>query len=505
MRRNRWKKTWPRKQHALRTQIAGSFIGLLLLSLLAIIAINAMFLENYYVSKKMDNLRDAFLNLESFDDQDEIPSDWKRDSSNQNLSWIITSNSSQGWSILKEFGFKDDANVMAARLFGYTQGLEDVYTDPRYPVEILEKGQQYVIQKKKDNYMGIDYVEIWGVFQNGNYCMIRTPLESIRESVSISNGFYFYVGATIIAISGLLIWIITKRITQPISELTNLSRRMAALNFETKYECVTHNEIDVLGENFNRMSDQLEKTISELKTANIELQKDIENKIRMDEQRREFLGNVSHELKTPIALIQGYAEGLKENISDDVESREFYCDVIMDEAAKMNKLVKGLLTLNQLESGQDSVEMERFNVVAVIQGVIQKSGIMIQQKEAKVVFRESQPLYVWADEFKIEEVITNFFTNALNHLEGEKEIHIHIDRTDPVRISIFNTGRPIPEADLPHLWNKFYKVDKARTREYGGSGIGLSIVKAIMDSHHQSCGVKNYENGVEFWFTLDPK
>ena len=281
---------------------------------------------------------------------------------------------------------------------------------------------------------------------------------------------------------------------------------MSDLDFEAKYESKVGNEIDVLGDNFNRMSSQLETTISELKSANNELQRDIEDKIKIDKMRKEFLDNVSHELKTPIALIQGYAEGLKENISDDPESREFYCDVIMDEASKMNKLVKNLLTLNQLESGKDAVVMERFDIVSLIRGVLQTMNIMIGQKEANVIFEAEKPVYVWADEFKIEEVVTNYVSNALNHLDGEKEIEIKLqDEDNRVKISVFNTGTPIPEADVPNLWNKFYKVDKARTREYGGSGIGLSIVKAIMESMNQEYGVQNFDNGVEFWFTLDQK
>jgi len=202
--------------------------------------------------------------------------------------------------------------------------------------------------------------------------------------------------------------------------------------------------------------------------------------------------------------VQGYAEGLKENISDDPESREFYCDVIMDEAAKMNKLVKNLLTLNHLEEGRDEVKMERFDIVSLIKGILQSMDIMIQQKEAKVSFEAEEPVYVWADEFRIEEVVTNYTSNALNHLDGDREIEICVcPEGDRVKITVFNTGIPIPEADIPNLWKKFYKVDKARTREYGGSGIGLSIVKAIMESHNQEYGVRNYDNGVEFWFTLD--
>ena len=337
--------------------------------------------------------------------------------------------------------------------------------------------------------------------------MVRSPLESIRESANISNGFYFYVGIMIIFLGIVIIWMVTKRIARPISELTALSVRMSELDFDARYQSRAGNEIDVLGENFNRMSEQLEHTISELKSANNALRKDIEDKVKIDEMRKEFLNNVSHELKTPIALVQGYAEGLKENISEDAESREFYCDVIMDEAAKMNKMVRNLLTLNQLESGQDMVTMERFDLVELIRGVIQSSDILVQQKEATVIFEETNPISVWADEFKVEEVVTNYFTNALNHLEGEKEIEIKITEygENQVKVHVFNTGKTIPEEDLPNLWNKFYKVDKARTREYGGSGIGLSIVKAIMESFHQEYGVINYDNGVEFWFTLDRK
>ncbi len=181
-------------------------------------------------------------------------------------------------------------------------------------------------------------------------------------------------------------------------------------------------------------------------------------------------------------------------------------EVIMDEASKMNKLVKNLLALNQLESGRDAVVMERFDLVDVIRGVIQSMNIMIQQSGADLLFQEEGPLYVWGDEFKIEEVLTNYTSNAIHHLSGERKIEIKIhEEGEKVRVSVFNTGDPIPEEDLSKLWTKFFKVDKARTREYGGSGIGLSIVKAIMEGMNQEYGVQNYDNGVEFWFTLDRK
>jgi signal transduction histidine kinase len=286
---------------------------------------------------------------------------------------------------------------------------------------------------------------------------------------------------------------------------------MTALDFETKYNSRHRNEVDLLGEHINELSETLETTISELKTANNELKRDIEKKEQIDEMRKEFLSNVSHELKTPIALIQGYAEGLKEGINDDdKESRDFYCDVIIDESAKMNNMVKKLLDLNQLEFGNDVVQMERFDIVSLITNFLTSAEILIEQNGVNIRHEQTEPIYVWADEFKTEEVVRNFFSNALNHVNGDKIIEIKYrlitqDNANKVRISVFNTGEPIPDDSLPHIWEKFYKVDKARTREYGGSGVGLSIVKAIMDSMNQEYGAINYTNGVEFWFELETK
>lgn len=308
----------------------------------------------------------------------------------------------------------------------------------------------------------------------------------------------------VVAISILAIWFLSQRLTKPLEELTDISIRMSNLDFNVKYESGGEDEIGVLGQNFNKMSKELEQTISELKTANNELQKDIEKKERIDDMRKEFLSNVSHELKTPIALIQGYAEGLKECINDEAESRDFYCEVIIDEAAKMNNMVKKLLTLNQLEFGNDQISMECFDLTELVRGVVNSAQLLADQKDAQILFVQDTSVYVWGDEFKIEEVVTNYVSNAINHIDGERKIEIKMQRREGhIRLSVFNTGKPIPEEDIDKIWIKFYKVDKARTREYGGSGIGLSIVKAIMESMNQKFGVKNYENGVEFWFELE--
>lgn len=178
----------------------------------------------------------------------------------------------------------------------------------------------------------------------------------------------------------------------------------------------------------------------------------------------------------------------------------------MDEAGKMNTLVKNLLALNQLEFGNDMVSMERFDIVDLIRNVLSSVEILLEQKEIHLIFKETDPIYVWADEFKVEQVVTNYISNAIHHCDFDKIIEVKAARNqDDIRISVFNTGVPIPENDLEKVWGKFYKVDKARTREYGGNGIGLSIVKAAMESMNKDYGVKNYDNGVEFWFEVDGK
>ena len=337
--------------------------------------------------------------------------------------------------------------------------------------------------------------------------IIQITIDSSKENVNAFNRFVIIVGAAILVVSMVVVYAVASGFTKPVKKLSQIAEQMSEMNFDIKYQGEDKSEIGLLGHSMNIMSDKLEENISELKKANIELKRDIEIKTKDEEMRREFLSNVSHELKTPIALIQGYAEGLKEGVSDDEESREFYCDVIMDEAAKMNSMVKKLLTLNQIEFGNNEENIERFNITELINSIVRNSSIILEQKGIKVVFDPETPHMVWADNVQLEEVVTNYFTNAINHCDYDKIIKISIAQSDDnekaVRISVFNTGDQIPDEDIDRIWEKFYKVDKARTREYGGNGIGLSIVKAILDRTGQKYGVMNCDGGVQFWFDVD--
>lgn len=484
---------------SIRFQIVSAFLAYVFISVLFMVLLNYGFLEKVYLKEKENTLKLAYREIILRYDSIEDDALTKFCSAN-NLSAVIYNMNSKEGSMVNSYSNlrSEDADRLRARLFGYMSGLEPEGD------EILDKNEVFTILYNQDRMFQMEFVEMWGKTSDGIAFILRSPMESITESVKISNRFYIITALLIGAISVVFIGIFGIRITRPITELTELSQRMANLDFDAKFSGTEENEIGILGRNFNKMSETLEKTIAELKTANNELQKDIEEKEEIDEMRKEFLSNVSHELKTPIALIQGYAEGLQDNINDDPESREFYCDVIIDEASKMNQMVKKLLTLNQLEFGNDQVNMERFDLTTLVRGVIQSSAILAQQQGTEIIFRQDTPVYVWGDEFKVEEVVTNYLTNAIHYVKNENKIDIRcIEDGNTVKMIVFNTGDPIPEEDIEKVWIKFYKVDKARTREYGGSGIGLSIVKAIMDSMHQQCGVRNYTNGVAFWFTLE--
>lgn len=484
-------------KHSIRRQMIAVFVGLIVCMLVILLLLVGSGLEPYYIREKEANFAELYDEIDQITrsgslTEDEL-SQVNRTAERYNFYYIV-------WNFSNESGFSNlhDSQMLLMQLAGVLFNKIDS--------QVMERNDDYQVVEFRDGTQQVDYLALWGTVGDSYNIFIRSPLESIQETMVLFYRFLIIAGIGVIAGGILLVWYFSRRLTEPLRELAILSARMADLDFEAKYTSGGEGEIGVLGENFNSMSEKLQSTISELKNANFRLQQDIEQKEKIEKMRTDFMGNVSHELKTPIALIQGYAEGLREGVSDDPESREFYCDVIMDEAAKMNQMVKNLMTLNQLEFGDENVEFQCFDLTELIRGVLQSMEIVAQQKEARVQFRQKEPVYVWADEFKAEQVVRNYVSNAFNHLDGDRVVDVKlIPSGEKVKVTVFNTGAPIPEEDVPHIWEKFYKVDKAHTREYGGNGIGLSIVKAIMDSFHQKYGVKNYDNGVEFWFELDVK
>ena len=406
-------------KYSIRRQITAIFIALLAFILGGVLLINSGFLVTYYLSHKTEELVRTYNDIERTMQTGSV-------TSVLNTILIRTERGNIDLVVLDSSG-KAQISTMSQDDLRYNQMIGEILIRDIDSEDVLRRDNSFIVYNTKTQGISgsdVEYLKMRGTFSDGSWFIMQSPLASIRESASLANRFLIYLGGVGIILGGVLIWLFSRRITQPVMQLAGLSQEMANLNFDARYTGSGRDEIGVLGSNFNKMSEQLEKTISELKRANNQLQMDIEQKEKIEEMRNEFLGNVSHELKTPIALIQGYAEGLKEGINDDPESREFYCDVIMDEADKMNHMVKNLLTLNQLEFGADEVQFERFDIVGLVRGVIASCEILIQQAGATVDFVADEKLNVWADEFKAEQVIRNYLTNAIHHAADEKRIEV---------------------------------------------------------------------------------
>lgn len=466
-----------------------------------LILANNVVLETFYLYSKTNTVRQVYHKINKyyqFSSGSSIESELRRIAFNNNFDiFIKAENDVYIFSTDKDF-------YNTLNRLSHIQGVKDKQQESIY------KDKDVEIVKIDDTNNNISYLLLSGTLCNGYSLYIRIPVVPIEESVQISNRVLIWIGVITILISAFIASFVSKKFTTPILELNDIANKMARLDFSQKYKTTdTEDEINALGHSINTMSDKLEKTIKQLRENNIELEKDIEEKSKIDDMRKQFISDVSHELKTPIALIQGYAEGLVENVNTDEESKKFYAEVILDEANKMDKLVKQLLELMKLEYGKRQSNDQKLDIVELTHEVIRKCHVMIEERQIQTGFQHKEPIYVYADEFYIEQVITNYFTNAVKHCDevnGKKEIKIDIEKQQEngkIRFSIYNTGQNIAEEDLERIWVRFYKVDSSRNRENGGSGIGLALVRAIMNNYHNHYGVMNKENGVEFYFELD--
>ena len=465
-----------------------------------LIIVNNVALGNFYLYSKQNTLEEVYTKLnEYYNGQNhdlDLESEMEKISIKNNFDILIRD--------------EDNINIYSSSPdFFYTIDLPNRFNNSNSK-SLLDSNENFEVKQVKDTRNGLNYLMLSGKLDNGYLLFVRVPLTSIQDSVSISNKFLLLIAGITILISALIVTVISKKFTEPILELNKIAKKMANLDFSHKYkESKVDDEINNLGKSINLMSEKLESTIKQLRNSNIELERDIEEKSKIDEMRKTFISDVSHELKTPIALIQGYSEGLIENVNTDDESRKFYAEVILDETNKMNRLVEQLLELMKLEYGKRQFNNTIFDVVELEKEVVRKSKVMLEETNVTVDFKGLDELNVYADDFYIEQVITNYLTNAIKNVKevgGQKIIRIEnvINKNnDKALIKVFNTGDNINEEDLNRIWNRFYKVDKSRNRGKGGTGIGLAFVKAIMTNYNNDYGVINKDNGVEFYFELN--
>ena len=331
---------------------------------------------------------------------------------------------------------------------------------------------------------------------------INTPVVAIADGAQVANRFTAMVGVFLLIFGGFATFVVGSSFASPIVRASYAADQVAHLNFSERLPITSNDEIGRLSGSINNLSDQLRTKIEELSVANEQLRQELLHKQKVDDMRRNFISDISHELKTPLAIILGYCEGLQMNVNSD--EREYYCSVIEDEAIRMSNLASRLLQLAELESGEIEPEMTVFDLRGLAEDRLNKLALLLDERGINHYMEcTSDNTYVRADLERIEEVINNLLTNAKNHTPDGGEISLSLaSEGDFITCRIHNTGSHIPEESLERIWDSFYKVDKARTRSYGGSGLGLKIVSSILAAHNASYGARNTETGVEFHFTL---
>lgn len=491
------------KFKSVRVKLFFTLSVVIMLIICLLIVMNSLILEGFYMFSKINTVKKEYQKINDLYNSEDVAifSSIKDDATANNFDIMIEN---EDYVLLfstnEKFTNKinQDSDVISKfKIFD------------RQRDRILYSNDSYIIKKVTTG--GFNSILLVGTLENQYKIYIQVPISAIEESVRISNNLLLIIGMVAIVVSSIAASYISKKFTKPILELNAIANKMSKLDFSQKYDLdgTDDDEINELGKSINEMSSKLEGTIRQLRNSNIALERDVEEKSKIDEMRKQFISDVSHELKTPIALIQGYAEGLVENVNVDEESKKYYAEVILDESNKMDKLVRQLLELMKLEYGKREFNNDEFDICELIKEVIRKCNVMLEEKNIKdVKFDASKKIMVYADEFYIEQAFTNYLTNAVKHVKevnGEKYIKIEVKediKNQTARISVFNTGENLSDENLERVWGRFYKVDESRNRADGGTGIGLSLVKAIMNNYNQKYGVENKKDGVEFYFDI---
>lgn len=336
-------------------------------------------------------------------------------------------------------------------------------------------------------------------FSNG-YLIAITPLSEVNDVIGTMNSYYFIVFAVAFLLVIVISLIYSRFMTRPLVEMSNVAKRISQCDFNDKYNVKSEDEIGLLGESLNLISNNLEKTLSELQDTNDRLKKEINIKEVQEDKRKELIANISHELKTPITIIQGSINGIKSGIY----GAEMYED-ILEETNRMNDLVKEMLDISKLESPSFDINKEPFDLGAVFLKEKDKLRDMIKEKSLEINYNDFDDAIVFGDEKRITQVVTNLLTNAIKYTPDSGKINVLIEpikEKGQYEFSIENFGVSLSKEELENVWDAFYRKEKSRNKKFGGTGLGLSIVKRILELHNSDFGVESTENSVKFYFSI---
>ncbi len=342
-------------------------------------------------------------------------------------------------------------------------------------------------------------------FENGYHIEISTEINPIQENASLATTVTTAITVLTLGLALVVIYDYSRRFTKPLIQMNNVMKKIAKLDFSVKTDIDRKDEIGTLAKNINTVSESLDMALTELREKNAQLEEDIEKERLLEKMRQDFVSSASHELKTPIAIIRGYAEGLKMNVGEADSTSLEYCDIIINEADKMNELVINMLEQSLYSTGTKQTEKERFGVKEYIEDFLQTATPVFEEKKITIKTNISDAT-VYGDRKQMTTVLSNIVLNACSHAQDDRIIEISTEKQDGfVKVNVFNTGSFVADKDKDSIFTSFYRADKAHSRKEGRFGLGLSIVKTIVDNHGCDCGFENKENGVTFWYTMEER
>lgn len=497
--------------------------GIFIFFIIGTLVIQSLFFEKFYIGKKKNEISSStrkFKNVYDKTDKDQRAALIREFQEDNEI--MIAMVDGQGKINFTVKGNNDKAEGMKIKT--YNALIHEWLTSPGFEVFNRSSQEQVTFVMGKVDKQFRSVVSVVKDSNTEEIIFTIASLQPVSEAVATIKEFYIYFTLVALILILVLSLFYSNVLAKPLVEINNTAKKMSELDFSESCSVNRNDELGSLASYLNSLSLNLKQALSSLKEANVSLEKDIEKERQLEKMRKEFISAVSHELKTPISLIDGYAVGLKDDIFG-VDQKEYYLDIIIDEAAKMNSLVSDMMDLSQLESGCFKLVIEEFYIEDLLKSTLKKyapisseKNILITLKEIDLKGRTSiinfenlednsinaqEKIKVKADWIRLEQVITNFLTNALRNTEDHGSIEIRLlDKEENVVIEIENTGCNIPEEELGRLWDRFYKIDKSRSRSAGGTGIGLAIVKNILTLHHADFGVENTEIGVKFYFIL---
>ncbi|MGG3311179.1 ATP-binding protein [Paenibacillus lautus] len=331
---------------------------------------------------------------------------------------------------------------------------------------------------------------------NPAYLFAMTSLQPVNEAAGMIKDYYVYIIIATLLLVVLASFYYSRQITRPLLRINRTTRQMADLDFSEKIPITTKDEIGDLSRNINELSERLHSHI-------LRLEQDIEKEKQLENTRKEFIAGVSHELKTPLSVIQSCLAIMKDGVAS--HKRDYYFKAMEDEVKRMDLLIVDMLELAKYESGTYTMDMDSFYIDAVIERVCAKLATDLEAKQLHLDM-SLKPVEVLANERRIEQVVVNFLSNAIRYTPDQETIVISIlEDQDTVKICIENKGTRIPDEQLEKIWERFYRGEPSRQRSAGGTGLGLAISKKILEMHGVPYGAINTPEGVMFYFHLNKK